>query len=139
MADPILAARHGEPFTLLYVSDVAGDAHGEWVLEMARESRRRNEAEGITGRLASDDVSFAQYVEGPRAAILDLLDRLRRDGRHTDVEVLVLGPVGPVRRFAAWHFGVLLAPLPGFEVRTLRGLRGSAAIERFEAVVPPVQ
>jgi Sensors of blue-light using FAD len=52
-----------------------------------RTARELNALDGITGLLVFNGTHFLQIVEGSHAAIDDLLDRLRRDPRHTGLEV----------------------------------------------------
>jgi hypothetical protein len=52
-----------------------------------RTARELNALDGITGLLVFNGTHFLQIVEGSHAAIDDQLDRLRRDPRHTGLEV----------------------------------------------------
>jgi len=52
-----------------------------------RTARELNALDGITGLLVFNGTHFLQIVEGSHGAIHDLLDRLRRDPRHTGLEV----------------------------------------------------
>ena len=61
---------------------VAGDIDD--ILFTARNS---NGFEGITGLLVFNGTHFMQIVEGTEQAVDDLLERLRRDHRHSGVEV----------------------------------------------------
>lgn len=48
-------------------------------------SASNNRRYGITGSLLHAPGFFAQYVEGPQTAIEELIGRLQRDPRHTDI------------------------------------------------------
>lgn len=50
-------------------------------------SRSRNAAEGITGLLVFNGTHFLQVVEGSEKAVEDLVDRLRKDSRHSGFEI----------------------------------------------------
>jgi hypothetical protein len=50
-------------------------------------SRSRNSAEGITGLLVFNGTHFLQVIEGSERAIEDLVDRLRKDSRHSGFEI----------------------------------------------------
>ena len=50
-------------------------------------ARRENAARGITGLLIFNGTHFLQIIEGAPDAIDELVDRLRRDPRHSGVEV----------------------------------------------------
>ncbi len=123
-----------ELFTLLYTSLLAPCAVVADVADIARTSRRRNREDAITGLLVFDGSSFAQLVEGSQQAIVDLRDRLVADRRHCDMDVLVFGYVGDVRRFPGWDLGYHFSDNEDDQLDSLRGLRGAAARAKFEAV-----
>ncbi len=51
-------------------------------------SKRNNARVGVTGALLFNAGSFAQVLEGPRAAVETTFERIQRDMRHSDVSVL---------------------------------------------------
>jgi hypothetical protein len=55
--------------------------------EIHRSARELNALDGITGLLVFNGTHFLQIIEGARSAIDDLVERLRRDPRHTGLEV----------------------------------------------------
>lgn len=61
----------------------------------------RNPGLGITGALILARGHFAQLLEGPSEGIDEMMSSLRRDPRHTDINVLVREPVAE-RRFPEW-------------------------------------
>jgi phytoene dehydrogenase-like protein len=61
----------------------------------------RNQRLDVTGALVFTERHFAQYFEGPRASIDELMASIRRDPRHCEVQV-VLDREVPARRFGAW-------------------------------------
>lgn len=65
------------------------------------ESQRNNARRDLTGALAAHRGRFIQVIEGPADAIDGLLDRLRRDPRHRDLQVLDRAPVES-RSFEGW-------------------------------------
>jgi len=52
-----------------------------------RTAREVNALEGITGLLIFNGTHFLQIIEGSPQAIDDLVERLRRDPRHSGLEV----------------------------------------------------
>ncbi|MGU3663986.1 BLUF domain-containing protein [Methylobacterium sp. A49B] len=85
--------------SLLYVSRrVSSDAD---VRDIVATSRARNAGLRITGALVASRSRFAQILEGPRSGVDALMDSIRRDPRHTGVEVLVYDDIDG-RRFADW-------------------------------------
>lgn len=88
---------------LLYVSRalVTGDAAEAAVEEIVSVSRPRNGSLGVTGGLLFSGGHFAQWLEGRREAVEELMRSIARDPRHTDIVILEAGPAA-ARRFADW-------------------------------------
>jgi hypothetical protein len=115
---------------LLYVSERASADAGD-LGRIVEVSRRRNERDRITGLLMFDGRHFAQWIEGPCDAMDDLLQRLRADPRHREVQVLWFESPGLGRRFPNWAFAHLgLEPGAGAIAR-LRSTRGADAMLAF--------
>jgi hypothetical protein len=64
-------------------------------------ARELNAIDGITGLLVFNGTHFLQIIEGSDAAIGDLLERLRRDPRHSGLEVRDDRPIHD-RSFPDW-------------------------------------
>ena len=106
---------------LLYVSTLTEGESPSVVAAIAKESRSANRLLDITGLLVFDGASFAQWVEGPSAAIADLLRRLARDRRHQDMDVLAYEQSTQPRRFPDWQLGYLITDESAIEqLRTTR-------------------
>ena len=67
-------------------------------------SKRNNARVGVTGALLFNGGSFAQVLEGSRAAVEATFERIQRDPRHSDVAVLQCEPVA-ARGFPNWSMG----------------------------------
>jgi FtsZ-binding cell division protein ZapB len=67
-------------------------------------SKRNNARVGVTGALLFNGGSFAQVLEGSRAAVETTFERIQRDPRHSDVAVLQCEPVA-ARGFPNWSMG----------------------------------
>ena len=67
-------------------------------------SKRNNARVGVTGALLFNGGSFAQVLEGSRAAVEATFERIQRDPRHSDVSVLQCEPVA-ARGFPNWSMG----------------------------------
>jgi hypothetical protein len=65
---------------------------------------RLNRVGGVTGCLAHTKNHFLQLLEGPPANVDDTFVRIRKDCRHTDVEILLTRPVRS-RAFPDWRMG----------------------------------
>jgi hypothetical protein len=70
-------------YTSLARLDLAdGELH-----DIHREARQLNALDGISGLLVFDGARFLQIVEGAPDAIDSLVERLRRDSRHSAFEI----------------------------------------------------
>ena len=90
--------------SLLYVSRAAlPTREGSTELaEILAVARTRNRALDVTGAIIFTQDNFAQLLEGPRAAIDQLMASIRQDPRHTDVRT-VRQEQDVARRFEGWH------------------------------------
>jgi hypothetical protein len=116
---------------VLYVSRLVPDRGPDAVDRIAEEARVRNERDRITGLLMCDGQSFAQWLEGPSKAIDRLLQRLRADPRHEQMDVLWFESPGLGRRFPSWHLGYLPIDPDVDGIERLRGRRGADAMLLF--------
>ena len=119
-------------YEVLYVSTLAPDQPTAVVAEIAAKARQVNAELDVTGLLIFDGQRFCQQLEGPQKAVLKLIERIRNDPRHINVEVLHHGPLAG-RRFQ--HFS--LAFSTGDDVEALarmERLDGEAALAAFEAL-----
>jgi Sensors of blue-light using FAD. len=89
---------------LLYASRAADKVTAEIIDSILQQSRRHNPELGITGILCHGGDVYMQVLEGGRAAVNGLYNRIARDPRHGDVVLLHYEEV-PERRFAGWTMG----------------------------------
>ena len=89
LASPIRAARppHMQLKSLTYTSLARLDLTGGDVAAIHETARHLNALDGITGLLLFNGSRFLQIVEGAEEAIDSLVERLRRDPRHSALEV----------------------------------------------------
>jgi hypothetical protein len=119
-------------YEVLYVSTLAPDQSVQVVAEIAARARRANQELDITGLLIFDGQRFCQQLEGPQKAVLKLIERIRNDHRHVNVEVLHHGPV-PERRFQEFSLAFSTVEDEDALVR-MEQLDGEAALSAFEAM-----
>jgi len=91
---------------VLYVSTLAPASPVKVVSQIAANARIANQASGITGLLIFDGMRFCQQIEGPKKAVLALIQRIAQDPRHVDVEILHHGPLAE-RRFRRFSLGYI--------------------------------
>lgn len=102
--DEDLARRH-EPFALMstvtYRSRAVAPMSELDLHRLARAAQLRNGAEGVTGLMVYDRGWFFQQIEGPSDGLARIWASIRRDQRHTAIEVLRNGSTGK-RNFQDW-------------------------------------
>ncbi|HEX2798183.1 MAG TPA: BLUF domain-containing protein [Thermoanaerobaculia bacterium] len=94
------------PFRLIYSSEAAPGLAAAELEEMLAESRIRNRAYGITGVLIFVEGAFLQILEGEKADVLRLMERIERDPRHRGTKVFYEQEVDE-RAFASWSMAYL--------------------------------
>ena len=119
---------------LLYVSVLAPHQRPTVVGQIVAQARTRNAERGITGLLVFDGIHFCQHIEGPPEAVTPLMDRIRQDARHEDVQVLYEGPRDE-RRYHRFDLGFAQSEEP-HDMAGIHALEGPAALERFLALRP---
>ena len=105
---------------IAYVSSASRDLLADDLEFIVRESRRFNEASGVTGVLLYCDGNFMQYFEGEDAAVAATWARIRASARHHHVSELMDQPIDE-REFAGWGLGFAQATpdgLPDLAART---------------------
>ena len=113
------------------------------VLDILRQAQRRNKASGITGHLHLQNSLFWQFIEGSHDAVADLLHRLQRDTRHSNVKVL-LDRDATARHLDDWSMSLGrtsefdLRKLLPYGVTDLTALHAEDIIRYFCGVVAPV-
>ena len=86
---------------LIYSSRVYRDGNEYMMTTILDTARRKNAEVGITGMLLFGDGTFIQVLEGPQKAVDGLLSVIKKDTRHTNLDVLYEEMVDD-RVFADW-------------------------------------
>lgn len=73
---------------VIYSSKASPDLSITDIERILETARKKNTAHEITGIMILAGNSFIQLLEGNGATIETLLEKIRSDGRHTDMEVL---------------------------------------------------
>ena len=89
---------------LLYASRAAASVDADALRTILKQSMANNPGLGVTGVLCFSGGLFLQVLEGGRANVNRLYNRIAADPRHTDVELLCYEEIGE-RRFAGWSMG----------------------------------
>ncbi len=87
---------------MLYRSEATVPFGESELYDLADGARVRNRRKRVTGALFYEGGKFFQWLEGPRGTVNDLFDRIGRDPRHSDVELVSVGRT-KIRVFADWN------------------------------------
>lgn len=91
---------------IVYLSRACEGFDRDDLQELARISGANNAERSLTGLQLYSGSHFIQVLEGARTDIDALFETIRRDQRHTDIEVLLESPIR-TRSFDQWGMGVL--------------------------------
>ena len=93
---------------VIYRSLARGGAGLADLSDILIQSRLNNGIDGLSGLLWTDGSRYVQLLEGPPDSVVTTLERILRDPRHGDVE-LVSDDMRTERAFGEWT----MANLPG--------------------------
>src|SRR5947208_304379 len=102
--------------SLTYTSLARIDLQSSDLEQIHRSARELNALDGITGLLVFNGTHFLQIVEGAHDAIDELLQRLRRDPRHSGLEVRDERTIQQ-RSFPGWSMEMVRVKASYFEAR----------------------
>lgn len=89
-------------FCLIYRSVAVPSFKTGDVQKMLEKARTNNRELGITGCLLYYNGEFIQYLEGNQIKVLALFDKIKKDKRHTKVELISFGE-REFREFDKWE------------------------------------
>ena len=89
---------------LSYISSATEPMATADLLRLLRGCREHNAAHGVTGMLLYGNATFLQVLEGEELLVDALLEQIRRDPRHTDLQVLHRKTIQR-RDYADWSMG----------------------------------
>jgi hypothetical protein len=102
--------------SVTYTSLARSDLQEDDLEHIHRSARERNAQLGITGILIFNGTHFLQIIEGSESSIEGVLDRLRKDDRHTGFEIRDRRKVD-VRSFPGWPMELVRVTPSYFEAR----------------------
>jgi len=105
-------------YELIYTSGATRELTGVELARLLLAARRANAAQDVSGILLYDAGSFLQVLEGERAIVEALYDRIKRDPRHARVRTLLERTIEK-RQFRDWSMGFvdvsqIAGGLPGY-------------------------
>ena len=102
--------------SLTYTSLARLDLQSDDLEDIHRTAREVNALEGITGLLVFNGTHFLQIIEGAEDAIDELVEKLRRDPRHTGFEVRDRQKVD-TRSFPDWSMELVRVKASYFDAK----------------------
>ncbi|SFV04008.1 Sensors of blue-light using FAD [Polaromonas sp. YR568] len=120
-------------YEILYVSTLAPEAPLSVVGDIAAKARIANAQHDITGLLIFDGMRFCQQLEGGQKQVLALLERIRQDTRHINMQILHHGELA-LRRFRNFSLGYCMVEDDDVLERMER-LDGQAALDAFSGLL----
>jgi len=117
-------------YQLLYISAARHEFTEQELGDLLNLARARNQEKGVTGMLIYHEGSFIQALEGERAVVERLYEKIGMDSRHTESRVLFRGEI-PHRDFENWSMGFYRSEqskaenLEGFHQFLTRGFKNS--------------
>ena len=102
--------------SLTYTSLARLDLGAPDLENIHRTALQLNALDGITGMLVFNGTHFLQIIEGAQSAIEDLVERLRRDPRHSGFEVRDQHQV-EARSFPDWSMELVRVSASYFTAR----------------------
>jgi hypothetical protein len=102
--------------SLTYTSLAKLDLDSSDLEAIHRTARETNALEGITGLLIFNGTHFLQIIEGAPNAIDDLVERLRRDQRHSAFEIRDQREIAQ-RNFPDWSMELVRVSASYFDAK----------------------
>ncbi len=104
-----------------YISSAVEPMSKQALLGLLQECRESNAGRGVTGMLLYGNGTFLQVLEGEERVIDALVEKIRRDPRHTDLQILQRTTIER-RQYSDWSMG--FKRVSDKELRQVEGLRG---------------
>ena len=90
-----------ETWMLIYRSKATEDIDTELLAEIEEASSRNNRERGVTGILVANRRAFLQLLEGDREDVGHVFQRIVKDARHSEIEIICFNRVAE-RSFEDW-------------------------------------
>ena len=123
-------------YEAIYVSTIAPELAISSVADIAGKARMANQIKEITGLLIFDGMRYCQQLEGSQKQVLSLMEKIRHDPRHINVEIVHHGELDS-RRFKSFSLGYTTVEDPE-ALERLEKLDGQAAVSAFLALLSQV-
>jgi len=103
-----------------YISSATTPMSTPDLLALLQQCRENNAGRGVTGMLLYANGTFLQVLEGPEQVIDDLVDIIKKDLRHANIQMLYRKPIER-RQYSDWSMG--FKRLSDKDLKEIEGLR----------------
>ncbi len=101
-------------FEIVYQSRSINSFSVDQLYELMLKSREYNIDNQITGCLIYHNLTFIQILEGTQEDVVDLFTKIKRDNRHTRIDVVWKGDIEK-RGFEGWSMSLMNLSANGLE------------------------
>lgn len=109
---------------IIYLSSSVEYLNSEEIKSLLSRCREKNIENDITGLLLYADGDFLQVIEGPKVAMLDLFESIKKDSRHKGIVTIANNEIDK-RHFPKWNMGFYNS-----DYEELRKIKGYENISR---------
>ncbi len=103
-----------------YISSATAAMPTQDLLALLQQCRENNAGRGVTGMLLYANGTFLQVLEGPDQVVDDLVDVIKKDSRHTNIQMLYRKSIER-RQYSDWSMG--FKRLSDKDFKAIEGLR----------------
>lgn len=103
-----------------YISSATEPLSTQELLGLLQSCRENNAERGVTGMLLYGNATFLQVLEGEDQVIDDLIEQIRKDARHTNMQILSRTVIQR-RQYSDWSMG--FKRISDKDLRNIEGLR----------------
>jgi hypothetical protein len=105
---------------ITYISHATEPMSAEQLLALLQQCLKNNVSNGVTGMLLYGNETFLQALEGDEKAVDDLVEKIKKDPRHTNIQFLHRRTIER-RQYSEWSMG--FKRVSDSELQQIEGLR----------------
>jgi len=105
---------------ITYISHATEPMSAEQLIALLQQCLTNNVSNGVTGMLLYGNDTFLQALEGDEKAVDDLVEKIRKDPRHTNIQFLHRRTIER-RQYSEWSMG--FKRVSDSELQQIEGLR----------------
>jgi hypothetical protein len=105
---------------ITYISHATEPMSAEQLIALLQQCLKNNVSNGVTGMLLYGNETFLQALEGDEKAVDDLVEKIKKDPRHTNIQFLHRRTIER-RQYSEWSMG--FKRVSDSELQQIEGLR----------------